>query len=232
MSSANNKSTVPGRFEPSEEAYLAYLKHVLSISVDDEPLWLRIVPSINVAMADNFQRFAFTRNRHLFDEKAGVPVLRAWHYSSLPLILHSCARDLVRRNEPELADRVYFASVSHTSCDLFPAVALPIRTVCDHPLGAVIGRAEFAEEASLQFSSGSTIGNNAGVYPTITGHLLLMPQSSLLGDTQIAGNVVISRGAVIKDAGQIKDSIVFENAGQLTMKPLDANGFAKLSLFR
>jgi len=115
--------------------------------------------------------------------------------------------------------------VSHTACDLYYEVALPVKTSCDHPIGAVIGRGSFSNDSSLQFSSGCNIGNNNGVYPKIEGNLLKLPGSTLVGNTLIRGNVVMGKGAYLKDAGLIENKIVFGNDPKNIFKNLSPEVF-------
>jgi hypothetical protein len=97
--------------------------------------------------------------------------------------------------------------------------------------GAVIGRGSFSNDSSLQFSSGCNISNNNGVYPKIEGNLLMLPGSTLVGNTLIRGNVVMGKGAYLKDTGLIENKIVFGNDPENIFKNLSPEVFSSLSMF-
>ncbi len=59
----------------------------------------------------------------------------------------------------------------------------------------------------------------------------MMPNSSLLGDTEIEGRVILSNGACAMDARQLKDCIVFGRSPDLIIKPLSQAAFASASAF-
>lgn len=48
-------------------------------------------------------------------------------------------------------------------CDLYHEVNLPHYFTLDHPVGSVMGRAEYGE--GFSFGQNCTVGNNKGIYP-------------------------------------------------------------------
>jgi serine acetyltransferase len=218
-------------FIPDKDAYLKYLENVLQAGGVNNIEWQQISEMLVDVFDGAFSRFSCNRSRYLTDPDKGETYLRAWHYSSLVLVLHALARQLYLTGSQLLSEKVYFSQISHTSCDIYYEVALPLRTSCDHPLGAVIGRGTFGPNSSLQFSSGCNIGNNNSIYPEIEGNLLLLPSAALVGKTIIKGNVVLGRGAYVKDAGVIQDKLVFGTAPNNIFKEISLQKFASLSMF-
>lgn len=216
---------------PSAESYSEYLKRILDLCCIDRQDWQVIRSSLEEIKPDLLRRFYANRSKYFSNHDRGEAYLRAWHYSQLVLVLHPLARCLHLNGLSHLSERVYFAMVSHTACDIYYEVPLPVRTSCDHPLGAVIGRGSFGENASLQFSSGCNIGNNNGVYPEVHGNLLMLPGSSLVGKSLIMGNVVLAKGAYLKDAGLIENKIVFGCHPDNIFKNLSSEVFSSHSMF-
>ncbi len=219
------------QFLPSKESYYDYLRAVLGVTCLSKKDWGKIKTSFERIRPDLLDRFSANRSKYFRNSDKGETYLRAWHYSQLVLVLHAVARDLSLHGETELSERVYFAMVSNTACDIYYEVNLPIKTSCDHPLGAVIGRGRFEEKASFQFSSGCNLGNNNGVYPEISGNLLMLPGSTLVGKTFISGNVVLDKGAYLKDAGVIENKIAFGSHPNNIYKDLAPEFFDTLSMF-
>lgn len=183
----------------------------------------QVEPFLASALDITARRFSTIRSRYFSDE-AGRCVMRTAHYSQFILFLHALSRQAFLAQEITLADRLYHLNVATGACDLFYEVDLPLRTHCDHPLGAVIGRGVFGSQASLSFTTGCTIGNNWGRYPRIDGALVMYPNSALLGETTIRGTVVLSRGGCLQDAGDVSDCIVFGSRGEYRkpLAPVDA----------
>lgn len=217
---------------PSEETYIQYMKSVLAIASIGSAEWPAIYRSIEEIKPYLLSRFRVNRSKYFSDNQKKEVYLRSWHYSQLVLVLHALARHLHLNDLSFLGERVYFAMVSHTSCDVFYEVDLPVMSSCDHPLGAVIGRGYFGTNSLLQFSSGCNIGNNNGVYPEIDGNLIMLPGATVVGSTHICGNVVLGKGAYLKDAGLIENKIVFGSYPQNTFKDLSLDVFKSLSMFR
>ena len=216
---------------PTTKSYSKFLRNILTTVGISKQKWPIIERSFEQIKPDLLARFQPNRSKYFSNNEKGEAYLRSWHYSQLILVLHALARHLHLNGASDLSERVYFAMVSHTACDVYYEVALPIRTSCDHPIGALIGRGSFDKDASLQFSSGCNIGNNNGVYPKIEGNLLMLPGSTLVGNTLIRGNVVMGKGAYLKDAGLIEDKIVFGNDPTNIFKNLSAEAFSSLSMF-
>jgi serine O-acetyltransferase len=174
------------------------------------------------------KQFARTRNKYYRDESG--PILRVGHNSQYTVFLYWLARAAFEAGRRSAADRVYALLRMVSSVDLYYEVELPDLWACDHPLGAVIGRGEFSRQSTLYFSQNCNIGNNRGVYPRISGNLLMMPNSSLLGDTIVTRNVVLSNGAYVVDAGELSDCVVFGRSPSLTFKPLEDRRFREISI--
>jgi hypothetical protein len=59
----------------------------------------------------------------------------------------------------------------------------------------------------------------------------MYPNSSLLGEVRVEGNVVLGNGACVIDEGVLKDCMVFGRSPDLAIKPLSATQFAEITAF-
>ena len=173
----------------------------------------------------------FARIGNKYFKGAGGPVLRLGHSAQYMIFLYALSRRLFEGGRKLEADKIYLLLRTVSGADIFYEVALPLLWFSDHPLGSVIGRGRFAPESSFVFSQNSNIGNNNGIYPEISGNLYMYGNTTLLGRTHIAGNVVLANGACAIDAGELRDCFVFGRSPDLIVKPLSQARFDEINPF-
>ena len=115
-----------------------------------------------------------------------------------------------------VCDKIYALNRALSSADLYYEVELPDIFTFDHPLGAVMGRAEYADY--FTFSQGCTVGNNNGVCPRFGKRVFMMSDSKVVGGCRIGDNVIIGANACIKDQDVPSNSIVFGESPNLVIK--------------
>lgn len=217
---------MPFRYEPSREAWEDFLDTQARLVGATRDEFAAELEAIHPALDRIFRRI---RNKYYREE--GEPVLRLAHNAQFTIVLYLLSRAVFENGKWTLADRLYALLRMVSSADLFYEVRLPDVWGCDHPLGSVIGRGEFARDATLYFSQNCNIGNNRRVFPRITGNLHMLPNSSLLGGTQVSGNVVLANGACVIDAGELSNCMVFGRSPDLMIKPLSAERFSEIWRF-
>ncbi len=173
----------------------------------------------------------FSRSKNKYFTQDGAPALRLAHNAQYTIFLYLLSRAVAEEGQHLLADRIYALLRMASAVDIYYEVKLPKVWGCDHPLGSVIGRGKFDEDATFFFAQNCNIGNNRGIYPRIIGNLHMMSGSSLLGDTRTSGNVVLANGACVIDAGELSDCIVFGRSPDLVIKPLSAERFSEIWRF-
>ena len=174
----------------------------------------------------------FTRVRSKYFNDANGPILRTANNAQYTIFLYELSRVMSQVGLKDEADRIYALLRIVSAADIYHEVRMPDLWCCDHPLGSVIGRAQFAPGSTLVFSQNCNIGNNRMIYPRIRGNLHMMPNSSLLGDCVVEGNVVLANGALAMDAGMLSNCIVFGRSPDLVLKPLDPQKFEEVSMLR
>ena len=101
-------------------------------------------------------------------------------------------------------------------CDMFYEVKLPEFFKLDHPVGSVLGRAQYGE--GFTFGQNCSVGNNNGIYPVIGKNVKVCASGSIIGNSHIADNVIIGAYCCVKDQDVPANSIVFGQSPNLIIK--------------
>lgn len=136
--------------------------------------------------------------------------------------LYWLSRCLFEDGNVDMADRVYSSNKMLHSVDLFYEVKLPSVWSCEHPLGAVMGRAFYGNR--FFFYQGCTVGGNRRNgrdvidYPKIGDDVIMYSNSKILGNSCIGDNVILSANAYIINESIPNNCIVFGQSPHLTLK--------------
>lgn len=132
-------------------------------------------------------------------------------------------------NTPKEADQLYYLNKIMHANDWFYAVELPIHFLCEHPIGSVLGRAQYGDYFFVY--QGTTVGGNRsnGIlsYPTIGRNVILFANTTVLGNTHIGNNVVVSAGTYIINESIPDNCLVFGKSPNLTIKVKTENEIKK-----
>lgn len=209
-------------FIPDEKTFYSFLSKRLE-SVDLSLIDIKDI--LDECLNVTFNRFKFINNKYYNDN--GNIILNTSHSSQMVLFLYELSRQAYLKSLSSennkykiIADKLYYLKISDTLTNILYSIELPLKIFCDHPHSSVIGRATFTKNSSFKFSTCCNIGNNWGEYPSINGDLVLFPNSTILGNVQIEGIVVVSNGCYIKDEGLIKDKLVFGRSPNLIFKDI------------
>lgn len=162
------------------------------------------------------------------DEEVIINPLHANIYCAF---LYWMSHYLSEQGKKEFADQVYYLNKSLNCVELYHEVKLPLIWFCEHPLGSVLGRANYGDY--FFFYQGCTVGGNfksdgSIIYPTIGSHVKMLSNSKVIGDCHIGNNVIISANCYIKDTDIPDDTIVF---GQYPNIVLKKNDFRKSAVY-
>ncbi|MBO7426505.1 MAG: transferase [Clostridiales bacterium] len=117
------------------------------------------------------------------------------------------------------ADQVYYLNKIMHSVDWFYAIDLPEHFLCEHPLGTILGRAEYSDH--LFVYQGVTVGGNRKngelQYPKIGENVMLYANATVLGDTRIGNNVIVSADTYLINAEIPDNCIVFGHSPDITI---------------
>ena len=197
------------------EDTLLYQLHSHWPHVDDE-LILSVVPEALEIIQQNYEELP---NRRIFD---GENVLFSQYMSVQWMnFLYRVSHVLFQKyGSCHSADQVYYLNKIMHSNDWFYAINLPTHFHCEHPLGSVLGRANYGDYFFVY--QGTTVGGNMshGVlsYPKIGFNVIMYANSTVLGNSLIGNNVVVSAGTQIVNDSIPDNSIVFGKSPDLIIK--------------
>lgn len=121
---------------------------------------------------------------------------------------------------PKEADQVYYLNKIMHANDWFYAIDLPTHFLCEHPLGSILGRAQYGDY--LFVYQGTTVGGNRSketlYYPVFGNNVVMFANSTVLGNSHIGNNVVISAETYIINNDVPDNSIVFGKSPNLIIK--------------
>jgi serine O-acetyltransferase len=167
--------------------------------------------------------FKHTANRYYNQD--GQTYFNPFHSGQYCIFLYFLSRTIFL-NDPDyrtLSDRVYFLNKALNAIDLFYEVELPDVFALDHPVGTVLGRAQYGK--FFTFNQNNTVGENKGIYPRIGENVYMASGSKLIGDSTVGNNVMLSANSYVKDADIPSCSIVFGSSPHLIIKTRDAGYF-------
>lgn len=143
-----------------------------------------------------------------------------YHSVQWSVFLYYLSNTLAGMSKPDIAAKVYYLNKIMHGVDWFYEIELPDHFWAEHPMGGVLGRASYGDFFFVY--QGTTVGGNrtGGIqhYPVLGDRVLMYANSTVLGDTHIADNVIISANTYIKDAHIPECSIVFGQSPNLVIK--------------
>lgn len=131
------------------------------------------------------------------------------HSVQTSILLYYLSNTAYRYNNLLLADSLYYLNKIMHGVDWFYEIELPEVFGAEHPVGSVLGRAEY--ENRLFVHQNTTIGSSMGKFPKIAENVVLCANSCVLGKCQIGRCVIISAGTTIVNMDVPDNSIVFSD---------------------
>lgn len=161
------------------------------------------------------ERFSHIKNKYY--SRDGETLFDPLHGCQWTHFLYTLSNEIYHRGGMRsISDKIYSLNRALSSADLYYEVELPDFFTFDHPLGAVMGRAEYSDY--FEFSQGCTVGNNNGVYPRFGERVFMMSDSKVIGDCEIGSNVIIGANACVKDQDIPSNVLVFGESPNLVIK--------------
>lgn len=168
--------------------------------------------------------FSFTDNKYYKRNKAVY--FNPLHTAQYGIFLYFLSNTIWKKFGPiPLCDKLYALGKVINGIDLFYEIKMPDIFFMDHPVGTVLGRAQYGNFFS--FAQNCTVGNNKGAYPIIGEHVSMKSYSRILGNCKIGSYVVVSSGAYIKDQDIPDLSLVFGASPNLIIKTMPIDYFQR-----
>lgn len=118
------------------------------------------------------------------------------------------------------ASVVYYLNKVMHSVDWYYEIKLPTHFMVEHPVGSVLGRAEYGDYFMIY--QGVTVGGNRRAdkveYPKLGNNILLYANSSVLGNTIVGNNVIVSAGSILINETIPNNCIVFGRTPDIQIK--------------
>lgn len=200
---------------------LMQLRSHFFISEDEKSI---IEERFDYAIAACEENFFHSENKYYFTELGEAKMCRFNPYHSVQYMtfLYYLSHDIYKNaNAGQLCDKIYYLNKIFHSVDLFYAIDLPANFGAEHPLGSVMGRAQYSN--GFFFYQGCTVGgtyDKAGNihYPVIEENVKMYANSSILGKCHIGKNAQIGAGALVKNQDVPDNSVVFGQSPNLIIK--------------
>jgi len=159
-----------------------------------------------------------TNNKYLNPD--GIPRFMLEHSGCWSIFLYYLSNSL--RNIPGGAETVYYLNKILHSVDWFYEIELPSHFMVEHPLGSVLGRADYGD--FLFIYQGVTVGGNISssngvpVYPTLGNNIILFSDAKVLGDVHVGNNVIFGANSYVINEDIPDDSMVFGMSPNMVIK--------------
>ncbi len=189
------------------------LSQFFPINEGDRKNIVEVIPNvlkrleINIASVNN--KYFKTQHGNCFNP---------YHSGQYLVFLYFMSHEISRMKNIELADKIYYLNKSLNAVDIYHKVNLPETFFFEHPLGTVLGRANYGEYFFAM--QGCTVGGTDRGYPNIGKGLSLYSNSKIIGNCTIGEHVIMSANSYIKDLDIPDNTIVF---GQYPNHILKAN---------
>jgi serine O-acetyltransferase len=131
----------------------------------------------------------------------------------LYFLSNSCFKNKKHIN---ICDKIYYLNKMLNSIDLYYEVKMPEIFLLIHPVGTVLGRAEYSN--FLIVYQGVNVGSNKSFYPKFSKYVTLRPSTTILGKSYLKENSEIAAGSIIIDKTLNKNSVYFGNPKNFIIK--------------
>lgn len=106
----------------------------------------------------------------------------------------------------EMPTRLFYLNKIMHGIDLFYSILMPDIFLLVHPLGTVIGKANYKNY--LVVYQNCTIGADTDIYPSFGTEIILYSRSSVIGECNVGSNVIFTANSFIVDTNVPSNSLV------------------------
>ncbi len=149
----------------------------------------------------------FSRIERKYYQEAGAPCFDHLNGDHMATLLYFYGNTLWRdTGDTAWPTRLFYLNKVMHGLDLFYSVPMPSIFLLVHPVGTVLGKAQYSDY--LVVYQNCTVGADTTVYPRFGEGTLLYSRASVLGDCAIGDNVVFAANALVVDSTVASDSVV------------------------
>ena len=170
----------------------------------------KINKSFNQAYDRLIYCFSKIQNEYYFDKRKKGLNLNHLNSDQMATFLYFFSNTCYKNNlEQRICDKIYYLNKMLNSVDIFYEVKMPDIFLLIHPVGTVLGRADYSNY--LIIYQGVNVGSNKNIYPTLSKYVTLRPSSSILGNSKMGENSELATGSILIDNNLSKNQIYFGN---------------------
>jgi len=182
-----------------------------------------VTPYVKDSLDRTLKCFEKNNNKY-YKEDLNLSVFHSGQYS---IYLYYLANTIHNKSsDTELASKIYYLNKILHSVDWFYEIELPNYWGVEHPVGSVLGRAQYND--GLFIYQNCTIGGNKKQYPTLGRNVIMYSNSTIIGNCNIGNNVIISTGTTIKDQNIPSNSMVFGESPNLVINQKSEDRISEL----
>nr|WP_317403030.1 hypothetical protein [uncultured Helicobacter sp.] len=133
-----------------------------------------------------------------------------YHSDKYAVFLYYLAHTLYSNDKIDCATQIYCLNKTLHSVDMFYEVELPHIFMLTHPVGSVLGRAEYSDYFCAYHNCGVGSSKKNGIthYPSFGQGILMYGGSRVIGQCKIGDNVIFGANAFIIDTDVPSNSVV------------------------
>ena len=170
-------------------------------------------------MEDVFKRvehcFSHIDNKYFFDGK--TVLFNHLHGDQYATFLYMLSREMYTAGEdPNVCEKLFLLNKKLHGLDLFYEVEMPAVFLLVHPLGTVLGRANYSDFLLVYQRCG--VGSNRDEYPSFGKYLTLRPGSSILGAARTGENCQLASNSLVIGTTIPSNTTVFGGPSNLRYK--------------
>ncbi len=208
-----------------------YIEKQLYNSFAGEILPIPPIPISSIMVAMNRLEYACSKLKTQYYNKTGEVCFYLQHTVQQAVFLYYLSHDLYENDMEELASYVYYLNKILHSVEWFYAIDLPDVFFAEHPMSSVLGRAEYSNRFFVY--QGTTVGGNRQgdkiFYPKIGENVIMYANSTILGNSKIGKNVIVSAGTYIKDENIPDNCLVFGQSPNIVIKKRSIEDIRKMN---
>lgn len=190
--------------------------HFVCGGVDEKAIRI----SINSALRDMDNNFRGLSSEKFYNSSGMV--FNPYHSVTWMIFLYRLSWHLAHdyENICKEADMVYYLNKILHSNDWFYMIDLPTHFFCEHPLGSVLGRAQYSDYLMIyqQCTIGGNRKNGQLFYPVLGQNVCMYAGATILGNSVIGNNVIISGDSYLINEVIPDNAIVFGKSPDITIK--------------
>jgi len=146
-------------------------------------------------------------NRKYYNEN-GNAVFNHLHSDHYAMFLYILSNEAFVRKNANLAEKLFLLNKTLNGLDAFYSIRLPEVFLFVHPVGTVLGNADYGNFFTVYQNCGVGSLEESGKYPTIGEGTVMYARSCVLGDSVIGRNVVLGANSFVVSCSIPENSVV------------------------